>query len=170
MDKLGFLQLLSEAIRPYDVAKPFCKWFSERSIGFELFLDWDLGKKSVFRGDHTARLLLGFNDDGSASLTLDTRCKQESFSQKILEHPSFKIFRNIRNLKCDGIFELQRFDRNAQDSDLQKALFAAAKGLTDFRTGNPTITSSVAKTEGPAIIELVQSIVDLGKSIRDLFR
>lgn len=164
------VEALFKSIQSNDILKPFSKWYSDRSLGFELFLDWSQDHKTVFRGDHTARLLLGFNADGSASLTLDTRCKLESFSQKIVECPSFRFFRNIRNMKCDGIFELQRFDKGAQDSELQRALLAAATGLMAFRKSNPSLTSSATKTEGPVIFELVQSIVELGKSIKDLFR
>lgn len=126
-------------LRGFDCVKPFKCWFSERSIGFELYQEWNTVNKcfvqnSLITNKSTAIILIFFIDkNGEMSLEISTRHESELETQKIIDDLAFNLFHQKRNLNYDGIFELCRFGANVNDEELLSNIVKALQAVVSYR-------------------------------------
>lgn len=106
-----------------NTTKMFSKWYGERSIGFKLSLD---------KNENAIILMFTYNEDGSSSLTIQTRAEEEKATLKIFECVAFQKFAQKKSLHCDGIFELQHFDRLAKREFLLSTMHQALQSIVEY--------------------------------------
>lgn len=99
------------------------RWFGERSIGFELYQEWNYANncfvQNSVKGKSTSIIiLLTMEESGESSITLSTRHEDDAETMKIINNSSLKTFSQIRNLHCDGIFELYKMASEISDEEL----------------------------------------------------
>lgn len=131
--------IFSKMCQQKDIVKLFGKWYGERSIGCELYQDWDCLNKCFSRNSLVTNksnaiiLLLTMTDSEESVLTICTRLESEIETQKIVNHASFDVFNQKRNTKCDGIFELCRMAPNVTDEEILSNIIKGLHALQDYR-------------------------------------
>lgn len=114
-------------------------WFGERSIGFELYQEWNCTNKrfeqnSLNEGKSTSIILLFImKENGESSIILSTRYENDAETIKIINNSLLKSFNNIHNLHRDGLFELYEMSSETSDEEILTNIKAVLQAVSSYR-------------------------------------